>query len=215
MKPYGIYLFDFDYTLADSSAGIVMCFQTVLKENGYGNITDQAIKRTIGKTLEDSFSVLTGVTDTGMLQRLKDEYVGQAALHMTANTRLFPETGSVLSELKNRGARLGIISTKYRYTIAELLDRDFPPGFFDIVVGCEDVREPKPSPEGFNYAMAYLNGGRENTLYIGDSIIDAQAAEAAGVDFCGVLHGMTTRDELSVYPHKVIARDLTALIEQD
>ncbi|MCD8102417.1 MAG: HAD-IA family hydrolase [Alistipes sp.] len=215
MKPYGIYLFDFDYTLADSSAGIVMCFQTVLKKNGYGDITDEGIKRTIGKTLEDSFSVLTGVTDTGMLQRLKDEYIGQAALHMTANTRLFPETGSVLSELKNRGARLGIISTKYRYTIAELLDRDFPPGFFDIVVGCEDVREPKPSPEGLNYAMACLNGGRENTLYIGDSIIDAQVAEAAAVDFCGVLHGMTTRDELSVYPHKLIARDLTALIEQD
>ncbi|MCD7971005.1 MAG: HAD-IA family hydrolase [Alistipes sp.] len=212
MSDYKIYLFDFDYTLADSSAGIVKCFQLVLNDNGFTHITDGAIKHTIGKTLEDSFSALTGVTDSGELRRLKDQYIGQANLYMTPNTRLFPETGIVLSELKNRGARLGIISTKHRYTITELLERDFPPGVFDIVIGCEDVREAKPSPEGLKKALAYLNGNREDTLYIGDSIIDARLAEVAGVDFYGVLHGTTIREELEVFPHKGIGNDLTGLL---
>lgn len=60
---YKTYLFDFDYTLADSSRGIVTCFRNVLNRHQYTNVTDEAIKRTIGKTLEESFSILTGVTD--------------------------------------------------------------------------------------------------------------------------------------------------------
>lgn len=68
---YTTYLFDFDYTLADSSRGIVICFRNVLQRHGYKDITDTAIKRTIGKTLEDSFSILTGITDMDQLIALK------------------------------------------------------------------------------------------------------------------------------------------------
>ena len=59
---YKTYLFDFDYTLADSSRGIVKCFRIVLTRHQYLTVTDEAIKRTIGKTLEESFSILTGTT---------------------------------------------------------------------------------------------------------------------------------------------------------
>ena len=52
---YTTYLFDFDYTLADSSRGIVTCFRNVLNRHGYTHPTDNDIKRTIGKTLEESF----------------------------------------------------------------------------------------------------------------------------------------------------------------
>ena len=55
MNKYRTYLFDFDYTLADSSKGIVLCFQNVLHNNGYTDVDNHTIKRTIGKTLEDSF----------------------------------------------------------------------------------------------------------------------------------------------------------------
>ena len=47
---YKTYLFDFDYTLADSSRGIVKCFRIVLTRHQYLTVTDEAIKRTIGKT---------------------------------------------------------------------------------------------------------------------------------------------------------------------
>ena len=75
---YGTYLFDFDYTLADSSRGIVICFRNVLTRHGHTDITDESIKRTIGKTLEDSFSILTGITDKNTLISYKKEYVKEA-----------------------------------------------------------------------------------------------------------------------------------------
>lgn len=213
MKRYTTYLFDFDYTLADSSKGIVLCFRHVLNLHGYTGITDEEIKRTIGKTLEESFSILTGVTDADTLAAYKKEYVKAADQHMTVNTFLFPETLSVLTQLKKDGARIGIISTKYRYRIMELLSQKLPAQFLDIIVGGEDVKTPKSSPEGLLFAIEHLSVQKEETLYIGDSTVDAETAQAAGVDFMGVLHGATTRNELEAYPHVGIAPDLTLLTE--
>ena len=105
---YKTYLFDFDYTLADSSRGIVTCFRNVLNRHQYTNVTDEAIKHTIGKTLEESFSILTGVTDWEQLTAFRQEYRQEADVHMNVNTRLFPDTLSTLKELKERGARIGI-----------------------------------------------------------------------------------------------------------
>lgn len=47
---YTTYLFDFDYTLADSSRGIVICFRNVLERHGHTGISDEAIKRTMENT---------------------------------------------------------------------------------------------------------------------------------------------------------------------
>ena len=111
---------------------------------------------------------------------------------MTINTVLFLETKSVLLALKDAGAFIGIISTKYRFRIKELLDQHFPGNFFNIIVGGEDVKAAKPSPEGLLFAIKQLHATKAETLYIGDSTIDAATAKAAGVDFAGVTHGVTT-----------------------
>ena len=209
---YTTYLFDFDYTLADSSRGIVTCFRNVLTRHGYTEVTDDDIKRTIGKTLEDSFSILTGVTDAGQLAGFKAEYRKEADTHMTVNTVLFLETKSVLTALKDSGARIGIISTKYRFRIKELLDQHFPEDFMDIIVGGEDVKAAKPSPEGLLLAIKQLHANKAETLYIGDSTVDAETAQAAGVDFAGVTHGVTTAKELEKYPHWKIMSTLEELL---
>lgn len=213
---YTTYLFDFDYTLADSSRGIVICFRNVLTRHGYIEVTDEAIKRTIGKTLEESFSILTGVTDVEVLAGFKREYVQEANVHMTVNTCFFPETQAVLAALKERGVRIGIISTKYRFRIRELLEQHFADDFMDIIVGGEDVQTAKPSPEGLLYAISRLNADKSRVLYIGDSTVDAETARAAGVDFTGITHGVTTAEELAPYPHVCIMASLEELLkEQD
>ena len=211
-KTYKAYLFDFDYTLADSSCGIVMCFRNVLAMHGHDGISDESIKRTIGKTLEESFTILTGIDDKETLAAYRKEYVAQADRLMTANTVLFPETLDVLSRLKERGARIGIISTKYRYRIMELLGKKLPEGFLDIIVGGEDVKTPKPSPEGLKFAISHLGLEAAEVLYCGDSTVDAETALNAGVDFAGVLHGMTTREELEAYPHAGIVTSLDGIL---
>lgn len=208
---YTTYLFDFDYTLADSSRGIVICFRNVLERHGHTGISDEAIKRTIGKTLEDSFSILSGITTPETLAEYKKEYVKEADTYMTVNTFFFPETVTVLKTLKSQGAQIGIISTKFRFRIREMVDQHFPKVFFDIIIGGEDVKQTKPDPQGIKKALRRLHRRKSETLYIGDSTVDAETAQAAKVDFVGVLNGMTTREELMVYPHRQILDNLSLL----
>ena len=210
---YTTYLFDFDYTLADSSKGIVTSFQTVLKRHGYNHVDDYDIKRTIGLTLEEAFGLLTGVADPARLAAFKKEYTQAADVHMTANTVFFLETKSVITALKEAEACTGIISTKYRYRIREMLELHGLTDMFDIIVGGEDVSTAKPSPEGLLHAMKVLGVQKKETLYIGDSIVDAQTAKSAGVDFAGVTHGTTTAEELSAWPHVKIMTSLEGLLE--
>ncbi|HLW10794.1 MAG TPA: HAD-IA family hydrolase [Fermentimonas sp.] len=212
MNNYDTYIFDFDYTLADSSKGIIYCFNHVLEKHGFNNISEERIKRTIGMTLQNSFKVLTGENDMDKIFAYVKEYVKTADGCMTDNTVLFPETTEVLETLKENGVKLGIVSTKYRYRIKEVLDREFECNLIDVIVGGEDVTTHKPSPEGLLLAIDKLNSNKNRCLYIGDSTIDAETAQAAGVDFYGVLNGATTRDELSKYPNIMIAKDLNNLL---
>lgn len=48
-----------------------MCFRNVLERHQHTGITDDEIKRTIGKTLQESFSILTGITDADTLEAYK------------------------------------------------------------------------------------------------------------------------------------------------
>ena len=210
-KEYVYYLFDFDLTLADSSRGIVMCYTHVLHRHGYHDVTELQIKRTIGKTLEDSFAILTGITDPAQLAELKQEYTKEADIYMNDNTVLFPETVSVLTQLKKQGAKLAIISTKYRYRIQAVIDKHFPKDFIDVIIVGEDVKSPKPHPQGVKVALKKLKAEKTTALYVGDSTIDAETAKNAGIDFCGVLNGLTTYEELSAYPHRKILNNLTLL----
>ena len=207
MKRYKLYLFDFDYTLADSSRGIVMCFQDVLKRNGYRDIDDETIKRTIGLTLEQAFSSMTGEKDLSVLAQWRKEYVAAADRVMNDATRLFEEVPEMFESLRKQGAKIGIISTKYRYRIEDFLLRHFEQLPVDLIIGGEDVSLAKPSPEGINAALNRLGVSAEDTLYCGDSTVDGATAQNAGVDFMGVLHGVTPREELERYPNVGIVED--------
>ncbi|KAB3744188.1 HAD-IA family hydrolase, partial [Phocaeicola vulgatus] len=93
----------------------------------------------------------------------------------------------------------------------EKVDQHFPKDFFDIIIGGEDVKQAKPDPQGIKKALRRLHRRKSETLYIGDSTVDAETAQAAKVDFVGVLNGMTTREELMVYPHRQILDNLSLL----
>ncbi|MDR2919594.1 MAG: HAD-IA family hydrolase [Tannerella sp.] len=209
---YSAVLFDFDYTLADSSRGIVMCFQNVLQRHEYHDVEDEDIKRTIGKPLEDSFSILTGIENMDRLIMMRKEYVKEADVYMNGNTFLFPETLPVIESLREKGLKTGIVSTKYTYRIKSFLEENAPAAVFDIIIGGEDVSRHKPDPEGLLVAMDRLNVTRKQTLYIGDSVVDAETALNAGVDFIGVTTGATTETELAVYPHIKIINNLGVLM---
>ena len=55
--------------------------------------------------------------------------------------------------------------------------------FFDMVVTALDVKNPKPHPESIEKILQKFNLKREEAVFIGDSELDQQAAQSAGIKF--------------------------------
>lgn len=208
---YDLYLFDFDYTLANAEAAIVKCYRTVVLRNGHADVPDELIKRGIGKGIIDIFRILTGVEDIAVLKQYSDEYIKEADNYMTANTYFYPQVIPALSKLKQRGKKLGIVSNKLSRRIVEALVKYDIVDLFDIVIGTAEVSELKPSPAGIYTAMERLDVAKEGVLYVGDSLIDAETAKNAGTAFAAVTTGVTAAEEFDALPNVTIMKDLSEL----
>lgn len=205
---YSCYLFDFDYTLADSSKGITDCFHQTMAAFGLPPVDDITIERTIGLPMRDAVRKITGLDGDEKIEEFLTHYRALADKTMTAKTFFYPEALPALKTLRERGARIAIISSKTSHRIREAFVRDKAEGLIDFIIGCEEVKELKPSPEGIFLALARFGAKPEDALYTGDSTTDAAAAKNAGVAFYGVTHGVTSAEELAAYPHQAIGDTL-------
>lgn len=204
-------LFDFDYTLADSSRGIIACANHALREMGLQISHEDAIRRTIGLSLPDTFSRLTGVLDEQARTRFKELFLGRAREVMADLTELCPRVRETLPDLLSKHARLGIVSTKIADSIKKILDKEGVRSHFAVIVGGDDVAKPKPDPEGVHFALRALGVAAQDCAYVGDSVIDLQTARNSGLAFVGVLTGVTPREELERAGAKMLIESLSQL----
>jgi phosphoglycolate phosphatase len=56
-------LFDFDFTLADSTPGVPSASRTASRDSGLPNAPAERVRRTIGLTLDEALRILHGVED--------------------------------------------------------------------------------------------------------------------------------------------------------
>jgi HAD superfamily hydrolase (TIGR01548 family) len=112
-------------------------------------------------------------------------YWGGAHAGNVARERwLLPE--AMLRRLAKR-SQLALFTGRTRKELDHTLDLLKVRRFFRHIVTVEDVARPKPDPEGLLKILA----GREpiSAIYVGDSVDDALAAQAAQMPFLGVLFG--------------------------
>ena len=216
---YQAICFDFDYTLGDSTAPITIGYQRGLTAMGWPEPTVEQVRPTIGYTLQDGYTMLTGDRD----QARRDEFyhrfqeaVGELALQngdatMVRETKLFPGARELLEALRAAGVPVAIVSTKLGATIQAILEHSGMADLVKLIVGGEHVSRPKPDPQGLNAALAQLGVQPGNALFCGDTTIDARTAQAAGTDFCAVLNGTTQEADFAPYPKVHSAPNLTEL----
>ena len=207
------FLFDFDYTLADSSRAVIDCANTALRGLGLPAASADVIRRTIGLSLPETLVALAGEEQrprTGEFRRFWRQRSDQIMVDWTL---LLPGAREAVRSLRETGFQTGIVSTKYRSRIEKVLRRENLSDAFDLIVGGEDVSAHKPDPEGLLRAIESLGAFRERTLYVGDSVIDALTSERANVSFAAVLTGVTLREEFKgLVVHRYLAdlRELTS-----
>ena len=207
-------LFDFDFTLADSSAGIITCMNYALSEMGLGEASTDDIIKTVGLYIPDALVVLKGERHRSHGDEFMRLFTHKADEVMVDGTFFLPGAKSALKTLHQLGYRLAIVSTKYRFRIETVLERDGLRDTVEVIIGGEDVTDHKPHPEGLLKAADRLGLPVESCIYLGDNEVDARAAQSARMPFIAVRTGTTSLDTFDSYPNAAILDSVPHLIRQ-
>ena len=206
-------IFDFDYTLADSSQGAIECINFALDQMGLARVSDEAACRTIGLSLHETFLTLGDHHEPQRCGEFYRLFVQRAEEVMSNLTVLYDSVPSMVETLRESGLKLGIVSTKYRRRINQVLEREALLHGFEVVIGGEDVKQHKPHPQGLFEALERLDCSPESVMYVGDSLVDAELAKRAGVPLIVVLSGTTVRAEFDVYEPVAVLDDISHLAQ--
>jgi phosphoglycolate phosphatase len=187
-------LFDFDFTLGDSSRGIIDCVNHALFAVGRPPAHPDDIRRRIGLTLPEILRLLAPSCGPDDQDCFIAAFHRRADEVMAGSTAIYDAAIPCIRRLRAADVRTGIVSTKYRYRIESILRDNRLLDMFDIIVGLEDVPDHKPHPAGLLLALRRMEVSPGTALYVGDHEVDVQAAHGAGVRFLGVLTGMATAE---------------------
>lgn len=206
-------IFDFDYTLGDSTDGIVMCTNAALERLGYAPVSEETVRPTVGLTLEEMYAVFTGDQDGERAKFFSDYFIEKADILVPEHTFLLPDTEETLRRLQEAGIVVGIVTTKYHGQIEKILERTHTTELVSYIVGADDVRHQKPDPESIRKILGEMNLDVDEILYVGDSLVDAKTAQAAGAKFAAVTTGATAEEQFADYPHVAVMRSLHEVLE--
>lgn len=189
-------IFDFDGTLADTSALIVSTMQKSIMDYGLPFRTEEQIKSTIGVRLEEIPHLLwpsyRGLEKSfAMVYRKNFE-----KLKDRIPVDLFPEVGSTLSLLKENGYRMCIATSRSHRSVEELNRQLGISPYIHYIVGGDDVTKGKPDPESINRIITAMHWDTGETMMIGDMPVDIMMGRNAGVHTCGVTYGNGSEKDL-------------------
>ena len=197
MGPFSTVLFDLDDTLLDSFEAREIALEGVFKHAGIGHLDAGRFLHDLrGKPFKDAVSELQ--KEHNIIFDLFTDYRRHYWTKDKGILKLYPGVREMLEELHSQGVRLGIVTQKTRSMEFE----GYPAGaimeleeigisnLFRVIVGFEDVAEHKPHPEGINIALSSLKSEPEETIMVGDSFADIEAARAAGCSSCYSIWGI-------------------------
>jgi pyrophosphatase PpaX len=187
-------LYDFDGTLADSTALIMRCYRHTMTAHLGECPPDDVWLAGFGQTLESQIARFARDDDEyrGML----DTYRSHQDVHHDVMLTPFPGAVETLRELRRRGVRLAIVTSKHRRAALRGMDLCGLTELFDVVVTPEDVTHPKPHPEPVLHALERLGVAAHEAVFVGDSPHDMASGRAAGTRVAGALWGPFPADAL-------------------
>jgi pyrophosphatase PpaX len=172
-----VVLFDLDGVLVDSQQATAQFFVDILARHGYN---------TPSRSECDSVYHLPAVIALATLTKEERPAHLKALAEAISSTpyplRLVKPCAGAREMLRDlaKSYRLGIVTSRIRAGVTEILEDSFEPDLFEVVVGFEDTDRHKPDPAPILVAMERLGVDGTRTAYVGDSESDVAAAHTAG-----------------------------------
>lgn len=184
-------LFDLDGTLIDSLPNVRDAANEVLRAYGEPSLPDKIVAGFVGLGEQVFIDRLIAATnlDSAVRADILDRFIVEYK-RVAEETRCFPGVAEALIELKGWGVPMGVVTNKPRAPLIPTLQAASLSNFFESIVAGDDLPVRKPDPAPLRHVMNEL--GADRCVYIGDTPIDAETAERAGVPFGLFTEGIRT-----------------------
>jgi pyrophosphatase PpaX len=187
-------LFDLDGTLVDSVELILRSKQHAFESRGLPAPTDREWLKWLGTPLRNTFARYTD--DADEVERFITAYRTFQLAHHDALLRPYPGVAEAVRDLHAAGHPLGIVTSKSVELSERGLSRVGLLDFMDTIVGADSTRRHKPDPEPVRVALERLKATPDRAVFVGDSVHDMHAGNAAGVGTVAALWGPFSRADL-------------------
>lgn len=143
------------------------------------------------------------------LAYFKEDY----AKNMYNKTKPYEGIPELLNTLEASGIKTAVVSNKFDLAVKELCKKYFPNNFQCVIGESEKVKK-KPAPDSVLSVMKQLNAAPERTVYVGDSEVDIQTAQNAGIPCISVSWGYKDTEFLKENGAQVIVSTPRGFIEE-
>jgi haloacid dehalogenase superfamily, subfamily IA, variant 3 with third motif having DD or ED/haloacid dehalogenase superfamily, subfamily IA, variant 1 with third motif having Dx(3-4)D or Dx(3-4)E len=205
-------IFDLDGTLLDTLEDLADAVNHELERFGRPLRTIDQIRKSVGNGIGNLIgrSLEKGKEDPDFEAILAD-----FAEYYTANcrmkTRPYPDIAAMLEKLKEKGIKTGVVSNKNDASVQKLVKYYFGDLIMTSTGECRGVRR-KPAPDTITAALEKLGSRKEDAYYVGDSEVDIQAADNAGLEVIIVSWGFRGRERMTDYCREN-GREVPAIID--
>ncbi|MEU8975587.1 HAD-IA family hydrolase [Streptomyces monashensis] len=207
VKPVSAVVFDLDGVLVDSFAVMREAFRTAYAEVvGDGEAPFKEYERHLGRYFPDIMRIM------GLPLEMEAPFVRESyrLAHLVAVFEGVPE---MLRELRAHGIRLAVATGKSGPRARSLLEQLGLLDLFTVVIGSDEVDQPKPAPDIVLKALDVLGSDPKHTVMIGDAVTDLVSARGAGVAAIAALWGESDSQTLLAENPDVALRNPSELLE--
>ncbi len=196
MQKYDAIIWDMDGTLLDTLDDLTDSVNFALAAFSQPLRTREEIRAFIGNGVARLLELsVAGGRENPQFTEIFSVFQNRYDRSCNEKTRPYAGLDTLLAELNRRGFRMAIVSNKVDSALKELAELYFK-GLMEQVLGDTEGARRKPHPDKLLKVLETMDVAKDRAVYIGDTEVDLQTAENAGVDCICVGWGYRDRPAL-------------------
>jgi phosphoglycolate phosphatase len=189
-------VFDFDGTLAVLNIDFSEMREQVFELMKRYGVNEEKIEERYLLEIIDEVVHILNQKNTAAAETFYQEahrILHEVELKAAEEGKLLPGARETLRSLRGKGLKVGIVTRNCEEAVRKV----FPDieAFCDVFVSRDSIKNVKPHPEHLTSVLKALHVTGEETVMVGDHIIDIQAGKRVGMRTIGVLTGRVKKEE--------------------
>lgn len=206
-------IFDLDGTLLDTIEDIAHAFNNALVKSGLPTHDISKYRKMLGDGIIKLSIRATRLTpDDDKFKAIVDDFSCFYGKCNSKYTKCYEGIPELLDNLQNNSVKIAVLSNKPDLFVKTLVAKYLGNINFSYIQGGLESVPLKPDPTSVNNIISKLKVSKDETLFIGDSVVDVETAKRARVSCAAVTWGFQSKESLiNANPDYIIGRPIDIL----